>query len=92
MATLTAGRTRLDLDVGPRTRVRALLCARTAARLPAAGTRLTLDELLVGAWEGLDAGQAVACPVCSGAMTPRSGHGPQRAGGGCCRDCGAMMS
>ena len=33
-----------------------------------AGGEPTLDEVLVGVWEGLTARQAVACPVCGGEM------------------------
>jgi hypothetical protein len=58
--------------------------------------RLTLDELLVGVWEGLTApgsGNCAAsaqCPVCHGTMLPRygAGHGPV---GGRCRDCGSTL-
>ncbi len=50
------------------------------------GGEATLDELLVGAWEGLSAHRSVACPVCAGPMTPRSG-----ASGGACGDCGAHL-
>lgn len=91
MATIAVTRPRLDLDVGPRIRRRALLGARAAGRVPAVSRRLTLDELLVGAWEGLRSGHVVACPVCSGAMTPPSGPGPRPVGGRC-GDCGSMMS
>ena len=91
MATIATTRPRLDLDVGPRIRRRALLGARAAARVPAGSRRFTLDELLVGAWEDLRSGHVVACPVCSGAMTPRSGHGPRFAGGRC-GGCGSELS
>ena len=91
MATLATTRPRLDLDVGSRIRRRALLGAQAASRVPAGSGRLTLDELLVGAWEGLRSGHVVACPVCSGAMTPRGGHGPRPIGGGC-RRCGSELS
>jgi hypothetical protein len=30
----------------------------------------TLDDLVVGVWEGLAAHAVVACPVCDGAMVP----------------------
>lgn len=46
----------------------------------------TLDELLVGAWEGLSAHRPVACPVCAGAMAPR-----QVAPGGACGSCGSQL-
>ena len=90
MATATTLRPRFDLDVGPRVRRRALLGARAAARVPAGSTRPTLDELLVGAWEGLRSGHVVACPVCSGAMTPRGGPGP-RPTAGRCLSCGSEL-
>ena len=50
----------------------------------------TLDELLVGAWEGLSAHRTVSCPVCSGAMVPRSTTG-REAGAGHCGDCGTEL-
>jgi hypothetical protein len=53
--------------------------------------RLTLDEVLVGVWEGLRSDLTVACPVCGGALAPHHGHGP-RAVGGSCADCGATLS
>ncbi|HST42452.1 MAG TPA: hypothetical protein VLK58_23235 [Conexibacter sp.] len=34
------------------------------------GGEPTLDDLLVGAWEGLTAQVAVACPLCDGALRP----------------------
>ena len=43
--------------------------------------RRTLDELIVGVWEGLSAHHAVACPLCGHAMTPRYGSGPAPVGG-----------
>ena len=45
----------------------------------------TLDDAVVGAWEGLTAHVAIACPVCGGAMRPRPD-------GGRCEDCGASLS
>ncbi len=50
------------------------------------GGEATLDEMLVGAWEGLSVHHPVACPVCSGAMVPR-----EVAAGGACRDCGVQL-
>lgn len=50
------------------------------------GGEATLDELLVDAWEGLSVHRSVACPVCSGAMAPRS-----EAAGGACGDCGVQL-
>jgi hypothetical protein len=50
----------------------------------------TLDDLLVGTWQGLTAHRTVACPVCSGAMAPRYGAGPAAVGGRC-RDCDSTL-
>lgn len=51
------------------------------------GGEATLDELLVGAWEGLSAHRSVVCPVCRGtAMVPR-----RHAAGGACADCGVEL-
>ncbi|HYV16440.1 MAG TPA: hypothetical protein VE972_10510 [Conexibacter sp.] len=44
----------------------------------------TLDDAIVGVWEGLAARVAVACPLCGGGLAPR-------ADGGCCRDCGTSL-
>jgi hypothetical protein len=48
------------------------------------GGESTLDELLVGAWEGLAAQAAVPCPLCEGALQPVYGDasGARRGGGG----------
>ena len=35
--------------------------------------RLTLDELVSGAWAAVGAGAPAACPLCDGALRPRSG-------------------
>ncbi len=50
------------------------------------GGEATLDELFVGAWEGLSARRPVTCPVCAGSMHPRAG-----AVGGACGDCGSRL-
>lgn len=50
------------------------------------GGGATLDELLVGAWEGLSSHHLVACPVCTAEMAPRA-HAP----GGACGDCGSQL-
>lgn len=50
------------------------------------GGEATLDELLVGAWEGLSARHPVACPVCAQPMHPRTG-----ADGGACGGCGSQL-
>jgi hypothetical protein len=48
--------------------------------------RLTLDELVSGAWAALGAGFPAACPVCDGPMSP-NGSAP-----GACSSCGAELS
>ena len=53
---------------------------------PTRGGEATLDELLVGAWEGLSARRPVACPICAGAMHPRPS-----VTGGACEDCGSQV-
>jgi hypothetical protein len=50
------------------------------------GGGATLDEMLVGAWEGLSVRRPVACPVCAGPMHPR-----RDAAGGACGDCGSQL-
>jgi hypothetical protein len=53
---------------------------------------LTLDELLVVAWEGVTAHHQASCPVCRGAMVPRyAAAGPESLGGRC-RDCGSTLA
>jgi len=48
------------------------------------GGGLTLDDLVVGVWEGLSARRTVACPACGEeAMAPRFGSGPAPVGGRC---------
>lgn len=59
--------------------------------LPDQGGGPTLDDLLVGVWEGLSAHRTVACPLCGEAMTPRYGAGPAPVGGRC-RGCGTTMA
>jgi hypothetical protein len=55
------------------------------------GGGLTLDDLVVGVWEGLAAHRTVACPACGEAMTPRYSAGPAPVGGRC-RSCGTTIS
>ena len=45
-------------------------------------TGLTLEDVVLDAWEDLVAGGPAECPVCGGTM---------RAAGGC-RDCGSDLS
>jgi hypothetical protein len=48
----------------------------------------TLDDAIVGAWEGLAARVVVACPLCGGALRP---HAAPEAVGGRCGDCGTTL-
>ena len=50
----------------------------------------TLDDLVVGVWEGLSSHHTVTCPVCSGKMAPRYGSGARPVGGRCQR-CGSTL-
>jgi DnaJ-class molecular chaperone len=65
---------------------------RLAARVSAHSSdhRPTLDEVLVGVWEGLSSHHTVTCPVCSGKMAPRYGSGARPVGGRCQR-CGSTL-
>ncbi|HEV7494817.1 hypothetical protein [Baekduia sp.] len=51
----------------------------------------TLDDVIVGVWEGLAAHRIVACLACGEAMTPRYSAGPVPVGGRC-RNCGTTIS
>jgi hypothetical protein len=59
--------------------------------LPQQGGGLTLDDLVVGVWEGLSAHRTVPCPACGGAMAPRYGSGPGPVGGRC-GGCGTTIA
>jgi DnaJ-class molecular chaperone len=48
--------------------------------------RLTLDELVSGAWAAIGAGFPAACPVCDGPMKAHD------AGPASCGSCGAQLS
>ena len=87
---MTATTLQLDLDLAPSrppmrfgdpapTKAAALALQRRTPSGPApgpAGGRLTLDETLVGVWEGLLARRTVRCPVCHAeAMAPSGGGG-----------------
>ena len=50
----------------------------------------TLDELIAAVWEGLDAHETVACPVCAAEMKPEYGA-HARAIGGRCKSCGSTL-
>jgi hypothetical protein len=48
----------------------------------------TLDDAIVGAWEGLVARATVACPLCDGALRPRVADDTV---GGRCADCDTTL-
>jgi hypothetical protein len=48
--------------------------------------RLTLDELVSGAWAAIGAGFPAACPICDGPMTPTAGASAA------CTSCGTELS
>jgi hypothetical protein len=52
------------------------------------GGGLTLDDAIVGAWEGLAAQVVVRCLLCGGPLRPDAAPD---AVGGCCRDCGTTL-
>lgn len=58
------------------------------------GGGLTLDEAIVGAWEGLAAQAAVRCPCCGGSMRPHLRAGATAQADqlvGRCDDCGTTL-
>jgi hypothetical protein len=50
----------------------------------------TLDDLMVGVWEGLSARRAVRCPVCAGELEPVQYAGEPVCGR--CGECRATVS
>jgi hypothetical protein len=56
----------------------------------AVGGEPTLDELIVGVWEGLAAHGIVECPVCGEEMAPVYGA-QARPIGGRCRGCASEL-
>jgi hypothetical protein len=55
-----------------------------------AGGGPTLDELVVGVWEGLAADRVAPCPVCGGVLEARYSAGAAPVAGRC-RDCGSEL-
>jgi DnaJ-class molecular chaperone len=54
--------------------------------------RLTLDDLIVGVWEGLAVRSTVQCPVCAGPMaSPSHDHDGDSLVGDCV-NCGARLA
>lgn len=54
--------------------------------------RLTLDDLVTSAWEGLAVRATVCCPVCAGAMASDSGDADIEAPVGACLNCGSQLT
>lgn len=54
--------------------------------------RLTLDELIVGIWEGLAVRATVHCPVCAGPMASSSHEHAHDTLAGACMSCGARLA
>ena len=52
---------------------------------------LTLDESIVGVWEGLHGGHPAACPVCGGTMVSSAATG-SRPVAALCSSCHARLS
>ena len=63
-----------------------------AGRAKRPGGELTLDEILVVAWEGVTAQHQASCPVCRGAMVPRTAAAGPECLGGHCGDCGSTLA
>ncbi len=67
-------------------------------RFDLADGRPTLDDLIVGAWEGLAVSRVVPCPVCDGELRPEPRHprAVEPSGAvpliGRCRDCGSVLA
>jgi hypothetical protein len=55
------------------------------------GGEPTLDELLVGVWEGLATHRTVGCPVCGEDMAPVYGVHAKPIGGRC-GNCGSKLA
>ncbi len=56
----------------------------------ARGGEATLDDVVVGAWEGLATARIVACLVCGGEMSPGGRRGGELSGE--CGDCGSVLA
>ena len=63
----------------------------TVLTAPGSGRRPTLDDVLVGVWEGLRSDRRASCPVCAGVMraSVQAGRSPVA---GRCRDCGSTVT
>ena len=88
MATATLPTTTFDFGLRPRDLVDP--GDRSADEQPGDRGGLTLDELLVSAWEGLRTDHSAACPVCGGTLEARFGSG-HRPVAGHCSTCGTHL-
>jgi hypothetical protein len=61
------------------------------AEMADAHGRLTLDELIIGVWEGLAVRGAVDCPVCASPMTLIFHVGGDDRQTGSCLGCGSKL-
>ena len=86
----TAILTRPTTTRGPLVRGRRLAVRGTVSITPGFSRRPTLDDMLVGVWEGLQRDRQAGCPVCGGAMRAslQAGHPPVA---GRCSDCGSTL-
>ncbi len=82
----------LDLGLGEPDAAPCRVVWRFAPAPPAAAPRgrVTLDDLVVGAWEGLVARRPAGCPVCGAEMDALEPSGG-RVAGGRCGDCGTTL-
>jgi hypothetical protein len=69
----------------------AVLTADQPSLFDPVGAEPTLDDVLVGVWEGLTAHAQVECPVCAGEMKPEYAM-HARPIGGRCAGCGSALS
>jgi hypothetical protein len=53
--------------------------------------RLTLDDLITGAWEALAVRGAVNCPVCDSQMATEACDVSEESPTGVCHDCGSRL-
>jgi hypothetical protein len=91
MTTLLLERPRA-LDEGFEREVRRRLDGAPLAGPTDAHGRLTLDELVIGVWDGLAVRGTVNCPVCDGPMALRSPVGSDEPLSGACLNCGSHLS
>jgi hypothetical protein len=78
---------------GARRRLPSRVPARVAvaAGCESASAPISLEEAVLGAWQGLIAHRSVDCLICGAGMAPRygaSGHAPV---GGRCAECRAVL-